>query len=504
MSALKSSFYVLVGRLDADQLAKDLRGRLPLLDLPETSRPFQVLDCHDQSLRAKGQILIEAAGTLRLVQSDGCVVVQKAKGKGKYVQDLPNGPVQQALRGFPELRALMVLGQGDLRLGSFAVLDDLQKTQVRGTVLVLNSSAGQVSLVTVNALRGYQRAYDAVCNAFQAMAANQTGLEPIFGSLFPDMTRYVAKPEIKLGTDERSIQVATDIISTYLMVARQNEAGTCADIDTEFLHDYRVSLRRIRSVLSLFKGVFSVEQTDQLKRQFSDLMAPTGRMRDLDVYLLEKDRFLSLIPASLHPGAEAMFDQFQKERMREFSQLSRRLRSETYTARMDDLAFLVADPENLHSGPNAERGAFEYACALIWKRYRKVCKVARSITDATPDAVVHDLRIDCKKLRYLMEFFAPLFDKKGFKMIIKPLKKLQDNLGLFNDCAVQQQALLSFVDNQNTTRNNAQVAMAAGGLIAILDQQQKAERQKVIANFQQFDSPEVRHLFRSLFHSTED
>ncbi|MCX8955640.1 CHAD domain-containing protein, partial [Ruegeria sp. NA] len=81
---------------------------------------------------------------------------------------------------------------------------------------------------------------------------------------------------------EPSGEVAAKIIQTYLRVARQNEEGVIADIDTEFLHDYRVSLRKIRSVISLFKSVLSVAQTAELKRVFSDLMTRTVPLRDLD------------------------------------------------------------------------------------------------------------------------------------------------------------------------------------------------------------------------------
>ncbi len=56
----------------------------------------------------------------------------------------------------------------------------------------------------------------------------------------------------------------------------------------------------------------------------------------------------------------------------------------------------------------------------------------------TEDEVVHQLRINCKKLRYLMEFFAPLFPENEIKTLIKALKLLQDNLGNFNDYSVQQ------------------------------------------------------------------
>lgn len=234
-------------------------------------------------------------------------------------------------------------------------------------------------------------------------------------------------------------------------------------------------------------------------------MESTGRARDLDVYLLEKDSYFNLIPPNLHEGAVAMFAQFEKERSQALGRLSRLFRTQNYDNQMKKLTELFADPTNLQPGPNADRPAYEYARALIWKRYRKTCKLARGITPNTPDEAMHNLRIDCKKLRYLMEFFAPLFDAKAFKTIIKPLKKLQDNLGLFNDFSVQQEALLSFVKQHTNMqgRADAQLALSVGGLISVLDQRQLAERDRVIASFKHFDSPDIRHLFRSLFHQKE-
>ncbi|MBO9445320.1 CHAD domain-containing protein [Ruegeria sp. R14_0] len=500
-----NSFFVIPGALDEVKFSKSFKGLTPKMNDAKPVQRFELLDCHDQSLRASGRVLIEAGGSLHLLK-DGETISQRCKGKGKFAQNLPAGPVRDALADFPELRALMSVGAGQIENRAFAVLDDLQKTQVRGTVMTLYSDRGQVSLVAAQPLRGYDRAFQTVCEYLETTASGVTGVEPLFNAVFPDLTVYKAKPEIRIGTQEPSIEVATDIIRTYISVARQNEAGVIADIDTEFLHDYRVSLRRVRSVISLFKGVFSPEQTAELKRAFSDLMAPTGRVRDLDVYLLEKEDYFRLIPPQLHDGARAMFKQFEKERTQALVRLSRRFRSQAYDQQMTTLAKLFADPGNLQPGPNADRAAYEYACALIWKRYRKTCKLARSITPDTPDEDVHELRIDCKKLRYLMEFFAPLFDARAFKRIIKPLKKLQDNLGLFNDFSVQQEALHSFVQQHSNTqgRADAQLALSIGGLIAVLDQRQKAERDRVIANFQRFDSPDIRHLFRSLFHHKGD
>jgi len=55
--------------------------------------------------------------------------------------------------------------------------------------------------------------------------------------------------------------------------------------------------------------------------------------------------------------------------------------------------------------------------------------------------VIHQLRINCKKLRYLMEFFTLLLPPAEIKKLIRSLKMLQDNPGNFNDYSVQQQFL---------------------------------------------------------------
>lgn len=497
-------FFVIPGAIDETAFDRLLADHSVEVETLGGAKPFVLLDCHDQSLRMAGRVLFETGGILQILQSDGQVWAQKAKGKGQFVQNLPNGPLRDALHDFPPLRALTQIGLGEIEEKSLVVLDDLQKTKVRGSVLSLRSKDGLASIVRVQRLRGYDRAFASVCDVLTGMTSN--GIDALFEGLYPELESYCAKPDIALSKREPSIEVATDIIRTYLTIARQNEAGIAADIDTEFLHDYRVSLRRIRSVVSLFKGVFSEQQTANLKRTFSNLMASTGRVRDLDVYLLEKDMYLSLVPANLHVGVQDMFNRFEKERAQELSRLTRHLRSKSYDTSMTDLADMFSSPEKLEPGPSAERDAYSYACTLIWKRYRKVCKLARSIAEHTPDRVVHDLRIDCKKLRYLMELFGPLFDAKAFKTIIKPLKKLQDSLGLFNDYSVQQEALLTFVSTHSTAQGlvDAQLGLAAGGLIAVLDQRQKAERERVIANFQHFDSPDIRHLFRSLFHHKKE
>ena len=45
------------------------------------------------------------------------------------------------------------------------------------------------------------------------------------------------------------------IFSHLLKTMKDNEPGTIADTDSEFLHDFRVAVRRTRAGLSQLKGV---------------------------------------------------------------------------------------------------------------------------------------------------------------------------------------------------------------------------------------------------------
>ena len=54
---------------------------------------------------------------------------------------------------------------------------------------------------------------------------------------------------------------------------------------------------------------------------------------------------------------------------------------------------------------------------------------------ALPLPALHELRKDCKRLRYAAEFFLPLFPEKPARHFVKRLSALQEELGTLNDGA---------------------------------------------------------------------
>jgi len=234
-------------------------------------------------------------------------------------------------------------------------------------------------------------------------------------------------------------------------------------------------------------------------------MQKTNALRDLDVYLLNKKKYFEMVPADTHEGLEILFDYIAEKRKKEQKRVSKFIRSTIYRKEIERLTKLFADDSLIASGPKGDEKSLVFSSKMVLKRYDKVCKIARNIDEETEDAVIHELRIHCKKLRYLMEFFAPIFPESEMRKLIKALKSLQDNLGNFNDYSVQQMFLRRAL-NENMTGSvgwKLKVAESVGALTAMLYRLQQKERRQVVKNFADFDSLEIRTTFTTLFHTKE-
>ena len=476
--------------------ALELSGRHGKLQFKQekagTQAAFTVWDSFDGAIGSSGRLLVERGRKLHLLGRGGGVA-QSARRNGNFLEDLRAGPVKDALAGLFPRRCLLPLAAGKLARASYGICWRQKRC---GSLICwqFSGSFGSAALLELQAGGGARR--EKAAQWLVELGAAPAVPGDAYALLAPGRLAYSPKPLVRLAPAQPALEAAAAIIRACLAAARQNEPGIVSDLDTEFLHGYRISLRRIRSVLSLFNGVFAAEDTLRLKQAFAALMAPTGRLRDLDVYLLERSRFYGQLPQSLHPGLDAMFAAFEAERRDCFQALALHLAGARYKWQIAALQAEFAEGAVPAPGPAAERPALGFAQRLIWKRYRKLCRTAEGITPESPDPEVHALRISCKKLRYLMELFAPLFPARELKRMLKPLKRMQNTLGDFNDCSVQQAALLEFTGTAAATQ---QVALSAGALIAVLHRDQLAARAQVEEKFSAFNSPETQARFRAMF-----
>ncbi|MGL1930489.1 MAG: CHAD domain-containing protein [Desulfotalea sp.] len=496
---MKPSIFTIATDFPAKKLLNALMPTYSVNVQKEEGNSSIILDTFDGDLASDGKILLEEKSSLLFLNlQDATMCRQDGHASLKMLPSILEGAVKEKLQPYGKLRAYLPLTEITFLKETRAILDDELKTVARLHSFVFMKNKKTAHIIVTQPLRGYDKDHEKLIKTLQDI-----GLESCKESFFPllgvDEIDYCAKPEICLNGKEEIQHTTSKIIQTFITIARQNEAGIFDDYDTEFLHDYRVSLRKVRSIISLFKDVYAANTTKYLKTEFADIMQVTGRLRDLDVYLLDRDDYYDLVPVSTHQGLDILFSFFAKEREEKHALICKSLQSKKYQKRMKFLTKGFSK-NKWALGDKANRPSLSFACKVTLKRYNKVCDIARSIDSNTEDTIVHELRIQCKKLRYLMEFFTPLFETKEIKALIKSLKVLQDNLGRFNDYSVQQESLAEFL-SANTVKgaDGLKVAESIGALTAMLNIRQQKERNLVMSNFATFDSRETRQLVNRLF-----
>jgi len=281
----------------------------------------------------------------------------------------------------------------------------------------------------------------------------------------------------------------------------RNIPGTQADLDSEFLHDLRVATRRTRSALSQVKQVLPEDLVVDFKQRFAWLGQVTGPVRDLDVFLLELPRYRASLPASMAGDLDGLEEHLRAAHATEQAILKSNLGSDQMRKLVEDW-HEVLDAETVPGEPAAfaELSIEEVASRRIWRMYKRVLKAGRLISVDGPAEEMHELRKDCKKLRYLIEFFRGIYPGKELKQLIRALKVLLDNLGEFQDLEVQADKLRSFAkDFDPQDSHSMPTVMAIGALVADLLRHQQAAHERFADCFDAFDSAENRARYTHLF-----
>ena len=435
-----------------------------------------------------------------------------------FTEDLSEGSLRKTLGPVLSMRTLLPLATLESKNREFQVLDRETKTVAR---LALRRSQARgtkgewkriPAILELRSVVGYDRRFHEVADFLGKVLGLQTLPGDEFSRVLDVLDRtpadYSSKVKITLDPSFQAVEATRHIHRELLQAIRVNEEGTRKDLDSEFLHDFRVAVRRTRSALSQVKNVFPAKTLDHFKREFAWLGRLTGPTRDLDVYLLKIGGYRDSLPEEVRPDLDPLRDFLVQEQRREQRKLARALNSKRYKRLLSDWqAFLdqnISPVDISDEGPPAfaERPIVDLASERIWKVYRRVMKRGLAIDDDTPAEAVHEVRIDGKKLRYLMEFFRSLYPEKEMVKSISILKRLQDNLGDFNDYEVQQASLHDFADRMaRDPKTKASTLLAMGRLQARLAEGQARERQRFGERFTAFAAPEHRQRFRRLFKS---
>jgi triphosphatase len=247
-----------------------------------------------------------------------------------------------------------------------------------------------------------------------------------------------------------------------------NLAALDGEDSTEAVHQGRVSLRRLRAALSLFRPVAKDELHQHLDDELKWISHVFGEARDLDVF--QK----SLEPsdaARAIPGARQLAERTGAGRDRAHEAVKRAVRSRRFRILLVDLAAWLEEGNWRRRSKKVNEPIGDYARRALKKRLRKFLKKARGLVDLGPDEQ-HKIRIKAKKLRYMAGFFASsgnlVAKPKQLQGLLRRLERMQDCLGLRHD----EQAMAEFLADEAKGLpdcSDPMIPYAAGRLTPALD-----------------------------------
>jgi CHAD domain-containing protein len=311
---------------------------------------------------------------------------------------------------------------------------------------------------------------------------------------------HSSKIAVKIYPDCAYREALTEILKSLIMAMQLNERGIIEDIDPEFLHNYRVAVRRIRSAIGQLDEVFPKELTMRMKKAFCKLGELTGKLRDCDVLLLKRNEYVNMLPSHLRPGLDFFFRKTANRRAGKLKKLARIFDSGAYNKNIKKLVFSLNNAADFPETKNSRISSLSAARSIIKKRYQKSIERGKKIDEAASGKDFHVLRIEFKKLRYSMEFFASLFNDKKISNMITIVKEFQDRLGLFNDLSVQIVEInkcLKRIQEESANPLSAEAAM--NGLKALLEHERMEIRMHFKEYFHDFLSVENVGSFHDLF-----
>jgi CHAD domain-containing protein len=293
--------------------------------------------------------------------------------------------------------------------------------------------------------------------------------------------------------DEPAARLLTEQLAGFRAEIVANLPGVVADVDTEFLHDLRVAVRRTRSTLKLGRDVLPPTFRTTWEPFFKSLGDVTTPVRDLDVYELGLPVMSGWLIAADVKDLEPFARHLRRHRTAARKPLVRALRDRELAARLEEWAGeLAAVDASAGSGP----GTRLWAQRTVRSAYRRVVRDGASIGPNSPAGHLHALRKRCKELRYALEVCAPALPGGDLGPGLADLKSLQDVLGRYQDSDVQRRALHGFAEEMLAVGVAAATVLAMGELVGHLDADQNRARLEFGEAFARFVRPANTRRFQ--------
>jgi CHAD domain-containing protein len=425
----------------------------------------------------------------------------------RFAGDLPRGLIHERVAPLLKERRLLEMVALKSRREEFRVLDGEQKTVMRASVESHRVKTGERSVRLLDRMelmpvRGFHEPLRILLSLLESSDDIRELPVNVFEEALHAVDRqpldYRSRPRLRLQPGQSVGTAARAIFACLLDVVEANEDGVRQDLDSGFLHDMRVAVRRSRTVLGEMKRILSAPHFVHYREELAWLAAVTGPVRDLDVLLEALSEYGEWLGAEHRRGLDALRAVVRSRRSVERRALLEALASQRYRALKKGWRALIEADDARWGADAAARPAGEAALAMIERRRDKLIAHGEKLAADSPDEDFHDLRKQVKKLRYLLELFAGAIPAGSARALLHGLKELQKRLGTYQDMSVHRAALKGL--RESLTAEDGQDEAAQQALSLLLDEMRARKRDaagELIRAFSRFAGAAKKKRFRT-------
>jgi CHAD domain-containing protein len=255
------------------------------------------------------------------------------------------------------------------------------------------------------------------------------------------------------------------------ILTRRYAAGYLGDL--EYVHEMRVATRRMRAAIRVFEDVLEL---GRLKAQIANLADVLGQARDLDVFLDFLREYRDGCSGIRRAFAEEMISSWNVRRRASYRKVEAIMGSAAFGAFIGHAHKSFCLPVGADGGPKATSAGWKEplwreARAILHRELRKMFRYAPDLKQYSPRKL-HRLRIAGKRMRYLSEFFMPLYGRQ----IIEPIDYVKDVQAFLGD-SHDSEVFIDQVREYVKSRSNG-VADKSGPLIRSLQQRRRRSLSK--------------------------
>jgi CHAD domain-containing protein len=469
------------------RLASRLAASLGLSGSGSVTIQRTYLDTFDWRLFRRGDALVEEqpeGGQRVLVlqnrTGERAELRVPCAGRSRQPSDLPIG-LQRRLGPKLAPRTLLDVGRERVEVWPLKLLDEDDKTVAYIDV----ERAPAAVRVALRPVRGYEKTADHVVDLLDSQADLITGVDPMVAAVRAngrEPGELREPPELKLKASEDARIALAKVFDHLLITMELNEDGVRQQLDPEVLHDFRVATRRTRSIERLARRHLPPAMTRQWEPEWKWLAGVTGPPRDLDVLLLELQLEPSTITASADAGVHELARLVRARRATEQARLLEALNSDRYATLKRGWRTGIDDLAAGADGTTAEQLARE----TIGTATKHLIKAAKKIDDDAPAADIHSARKRAKRLRYAAEMLGGALPASKVKSVVAHMKRLQDDLGQFQDSEVQLLLLRDLLADRSIGEPSSHALAAGEQMMDALVVLQQAARSDLVKALREF------------------